>query len=1339
MSLKIVVPEDEVPRQAVAPFEGYIYQVYQTVLAWQGLKEGERLYVELAEDFAVFHDQSLEMIQIKRAKSALTLRSKAVAALLGALWSFQESNPDRRVTAALITTGRIGRERGLSFPEKVPGLEYWRAAAREHADVAPLRTALLDLKLPSSLNAFLTNASPEDIRERILRRISWIGRADCQDEVQSDIEERLVHYGSPLVGAQDSKNALGALVLAVLHCVRRPATQRFLTAADFRTIFEKNTYRLAPPSILEGQLAQSVAAAQRLEAHPAAALAGSVPLPPRASLRTPVVESLHTVLVSRGALWLHGSSGLGKTTLALLLARRQSVPWVFADLRDLDSAKLRAELARLSHNLNGKRGLILDDLPGDSDNATILRLRQLQRMLVVQDAVLVVTSGRTPSPTLQGALGLTRKTIRAVPYLTEEDVASMVAQAGGDADLWAHVIYLFCGSGHPQLVDARISGLRSRSWPSQERLAELQPRQTQPSDVAQERKAVRTRLLRELEADSTELLLRLSLLTAAFDRAIVQEVANVSPAVPRAGLLFEAMVGPWVEQLGSERFRLSPLLRDSGKDGLATGLQRSIQMQVLDHLILRRPFPGEQFFQVLLFAYELEHGPALVWFARALLSTHLRDKETFSRLAQEVWGFTGFGMQRKRLLFAPDAHLSCLLRLAQLQVAVATDQPLRAADVLDQLLWEIEQLPTDRRGQLRAMAFSTALVERTIPLPPIRWVEMLHAVVATPEIGKQMTQRLEPAGPLAALPTLTYEELLFVWRASALDGIDALANFIDTLNTETPENRERYLTAARNSPHTRELIVSSAWLAEVRKPGFDARAAVARLAGLYPIARAWINTDVAVEIGCARAVLLDEYAHDRTAALEVLAATQGDFPSDYRVNRQRQRVYYRAGDHARALAEFESFASDLKEAPATERAWTLREAGRSAALTGDRAKAISFFESAWEAARNRSPAEAVMMAGLSADCAILEFETGRIERVLELMLRALTEAETIDFTAGLREGYCAHILLATVLWMRGAAEDWPADRQAMVIGMCSDPNPNAEFRQRKLPPRMLVWYQLAELEADRTDSVNVLDALRARTDTTALLPMEATLILSLARRAVRTLDVGRLFEILPFEPRAAQVGNEVIAKFNTDNVYTMPTGKLTPITVAEWADPSIVRFAMNVVLIFAVSAVCSGQPEAVGRLRDPLVKVEGLGPHVKALFNVVDEPALTSASLSGSVGSIVGRMLSPDYVFDATEAFAATVYFFRLLRNNELGEVAAVKVVTCFSGIWRDILANRRFSVRTPAVSEPAILESLSKGGTYMSRLAHLILASQAAVTTRLSDDLRALIQAVALKAPRAS
>jgi tetratricopeptide (TPR) repeat protein len=295
--------------------------------------------------------------------------------------------------------------------------------------------------------------------------------------------------------------------------------------------------------------------------------------------------------------------------------------------------------------------------------------------------------------------------------------------------------------------------------------------------------------------------------------------------------------------------------------------------------------------------------------------------------------------------------------------------------------------------------------------------------------------------------------------------------------------------------------------------------------------------------------MLDEYAGDKNGALEVLSAAQGKHPRNYRINRQRQKVYSRSGDHALAVAEFESFANALPAANPIARVFALREAARSAAEVGELDKTRIFFEQAWEAARSCGGTMLPMKAGLSADCAIVDFQAGRIQSALTLMLRALNEAEAFDPKAGLKEHYCALILVAAILWMRGAGSDWPLERQAMMIGMCSNPDPPPEIRERPLPQSLLPWYELAELEAESSSGQVVLAALRQRTRKGGLLPMEYMLASRLVAAAVRDLDIERFVKALLIYPRAVVRSTSKSADRQLENVFAMPMGVLKPIGI----------------------------------------------------------------------------------------------------------------------------------------------------------------------------------------------
>src|SRR5207248_1329998 len=261
---------------------------------------------------------------------------------------------------------------------------------------------------------------------------------------------------------------------------------------------------------------------------------------------------------------------------------------------------------------------------------------------------------------------------------------------------------------------------------------------------------------------------------------------------------------------------------------------------------------------------------------------------------------------------------------------------------------------------------------------------------------------------------------------------------------------------------------------------------------------------------------------------------------------------------------------------AFDRAYAMREAGRSAAEVGDLGRARTFFGEAWESARRCGGAMTPMTAGLSADCAILAFDAGNNDEALDLMRRALLEADDLDPSTGLKQAFVKRIHLAAVLYMRGGAADFPAARQARVYGMCSDPDPQEWFRSQRQAQPLLVWYQLAELEAETSQSRAVYTELRKRTASGGLRPCEVMLASRLAEAAVRGLDVDRFLEALHTYPRAVVEGIRDLQAFVGGDPFNMPAGNLVPIAPEDWQDAQILEATKNAVLTFLLTAAAKG-------------------------------------------------------------------------------------------------------------------------------------------------------------------
>jgi hypothetical protein len=812
-------------------------------------------------------------------------------------------------------------------------------------------------------------------------------------------------------------------------------------------------------------------------------------------------------------------------------------------------------------------------------------------------------------------------------------------------------------------------------------------------------------------------------------------VADTPAAVAQAGLTFDFLIGPWIEQVGPTRYRLSPLLKDSGTAGLAAALQREIKSNVLHYLMVQRPFPADQMLQVFLIAFQQNDREGLNWFGHAILAASSKPKKSqFRRLAQEVSVFTLVDRGEGVPLVPGDPSLSTMLRFAQLRVAVATDDLKRAARLVDKALFENSLTEGERRQGLDALVFTTVMIEPRIPIGPKRWLPMLLDLASTPIMQLISAQPLPETRSFSGLlPTAAHDEMMFIARASALKSVEELAELIDALEQQLKATRDRYLGAAARMLQSLHSIVSASWLTEAKKPGFDGRAAAAVFCKLGQTQSAKENPDLAVELLCAEAIMLDDYAEDKDGALEVLRAGQESHPNDYRLNRQRQKVFYRHNQHAEALAEFEKFRDLLPKERAVARAYAMREAARSAAEIGDLARARIFFEQAWESARLSGDSMKPMTAGLSADCAILDFDAGKTESALNLMRRALLEADGLDPRAGLRESFIKRVLLAAVIYMRGAAPDFPAARQAMIYGMCSEPEPQEWFRDQPQAQPLLVWYQLAELEAEISHGQVVLNELRKRTKAGGLLPLETTLVSRLAEAAVRDLSVGRFLEAIKTYPRAVTEGIRSLKEQREVDPFNMPVGSLTPIAESEWSNAGIAESTKYAVLSFMLACGAAGRADVVAELQHKVVLLPGLAKAVEGLFLVMDRPSREEKDVFVIIPSIVGRLLSGD-VFDANDVFLSAIYALQLLDNGILAAPAAEALMSFYGRAWPEILEERAFSMRSPATNGPIILEAMRKGKTAMQRMANMALATEAAVKRSLSTDLRERLSKIASK-----
>ena len=128
-----IVPEGDAARQAVDSLRGYAYQALATALAWLDIDEHGRLFLEVAEDYAIIAGQALDAVQVKDTErsGSITLNSPSVRNAVAAFIDLTARNPAIQVDLRFFTTSEIGTEQAVADrPAGMAGLKYWRRGRR---------------------------------------------------------------------------------------------------------------------------------------------------------------------------------------------------------------------------------------------------------------------------------------------------------------------------------------------------------------------------------------------------------------------------------------------------------------------------------------------------------------------------------------------------------------------------------------------------------------------------------------------------------------------------------------------------------------------------------------------------------------------------------------------------------------------------------------------------------------------------------------------------------------------------------------------------------------------------------------------------------------------------------------------------------------------------------------------------------------------------------------------------------------------------------------------------------------------------------------------------------
>jgi len=1336
--IKINVPPEEKGRQAVDSLRGYVYQVYQTVLAWLELKPDEELFLEVAEDFAVASKGALKAVQVKdtEGSGAITLNSKDVKKTIQAFWNFKKSNPKKSVQICFLTTSSIGKERSPKFSLDFRGLEYWKMASLEKSDIEPIRSALSNHSWSPDLEDFIKNATAAELRDNLICKIDWIANGNNFQILREIIHEKLIYFGEQKgIPPSDSRKVFYALISKVLEVVIKPEN-RNLTRADFLELFEEATSVSIPISSLRKKasvhLQEQAKDDSEIRFKSSKGLeTNQIPLPPKINQRKELVNNLIDQITTKQSLWLYGSSGLGKTTLALLISKEYKRDWLLCELREGDQKEISYRLRSILHDLEGRNlgGVILDDFPAVGD-FLVLQLSILAAEIKRKNGVLIITSSSKPTAKILQNIGAAETPIVKVPYLSLGEVEEIIALTGGDPKKWGVIIHTYCGGGHPQLVAARVIRLAAAKWPNEELTKGFDPQKSPPDEIEFELKNIRKRLLEELSGETRKFLYRLTLIGGFFDRTLAVELGNVGEKISNAGEILDLLIGPWIETPAFNLFRLSPLLKDAGEKIYNQDTKLDLSQAIANHLVTRQPFPAVMLNTLLVHSLKAENEMGLAFISQAVT---LADEDSRDALCEELFLLPLLNIKTDQYFFPKNKHLSTLLRLAQLDVALFQEKENLIGLILDAFIFETKNLEDKKLSELTlASGLVKLLVRLKLSLGPQRWlplIEQLSELVKADERILSLTRKLN--FEFEGSNNWTFDQFLFVTRAISLNNTNELESLFNEIDSIEKSRRDYFLSALGPPFYASNLMINSPWSKEHYSQNIDGLEVEKLYKRLESLSRKWGNENLVIECVYARSVMLDEYAGEPQKALAVIDQAEERIKDNYRLIRQKAHIYFEMGDHEEAIKIYNAFLEKLPKDDYLEEMFAVREAAISAAKIGDWDFSGRLFSRAREAAERFKKTDNPIGVGLLADLAISKFWAGKKEKALELIVQAQKEAEKIDPNKGNQEKYCRIIIGHTICAFetKTSLDSKIRGDFQLIPGMCSNSNPNEEILKRKPPPVLLSWYQLTKIEMNLNLTLGVKEELFKRTKNGGIASQHCFLFWNILSKAISSNDFRSFSKGL-----GDYISGMIFLSENNERLksedYTNPNLETIPhIEPRDWQERGGLEKAKDALLAFTLHALITEEKDPREALLMYFRNKAGFEEIVTPFLLSFEAKTVQSINLFDVVALNVGEYFILRKPIDPETLFRITCQFFNWLKQSNFHPVLSAKLSRELSKLWAQTLVNQKALLISPSINIPRIQAAINFNQEGLEKIARLIIATEDAVVAHLSPDMNAMVR----------
>ncbi|MCR9057154.1 MAG: hypothetical protein NXI02_07460, partial [Rhodobacteraceae bacterium] len=1297
---KPTLPKGNDGREAIASLGGYVYQIYQAALAWLELDNNEFLFLEVAEDFVVATEQALKAVQVKRTDNRVTLNSDDIISSINSFVELQIKQPQLEIRLRHLTTSQIGKEKAACDRiDDTPTLVAWRNLSRT-GDLSQLRSILANSKLSAQTKQFIEKFDDGDFREKFLRRIHFDCGALDFKFLKQELKATVIKMLQERDGIASQADGCISDILILLLNKSIQQTDRFVDRARLEDLLEKATRVSVSRAQFDAQNAQ-IARALASSLPKKTDLVSNrlalprpideVPLPSAIAQRHEQIGTIVSSLENHGISWVLGAAGVGKTVAAKLAARQAGGNWASVNLRGLSSDQVSGLLNEIQAALVEEKeiqGLLVDDFECQLEPYVVENFLSLLAVCRRRDMLLIVTAPRSASNDLLFASGLTASVEAKLEEFSESDIEQILSLLGVADNNWAKYIYLISGGGHPQLAIAAIQSMQRSGWNTNE-IRTFRSLMVGNSEIEQVRAQTRQRLLRDLPEGSRRLLERISLAYGGFKRTLVLDLAQVEPVVADSGILFDNLVGSWIDQQGKDRFSLSPLLSDFATRTLTDKQKEQINFEIANSLVKPRSFDPITANSALVAAWIGKNEDVILKLCMSIVGS---DNSDLKILAPHLMILTH--IRTDRFAYEHNPAISQMLRGAQLLLLCYEESGAETFDAaLESFKKETGRVQPEKvRASMEFIIYSKLLLSQPVFGPVPSFLNVLQKLDAIWENQNEALpdEFLSARSQFGDIPTVVGFMFLNQVRQTKKI-VDLLATFrsLDTC-AERFRGKIFQIYDGPELPVDIDMFISGAWLREHSANTIDSASHASAYAQMENLANKWDRKDLAIACRKYQAIILDEYGNNKETALGILENGLTEYgQTNSELIRAKAKVLYRANDHQASLELSSKLIDEGAPLSEAEKAFLGREAAISAEKQGDFEAARRYYLFGAAAARGLGvPDMNPMHIGLLADAALASWQADDRARCIQDFATVLENLESLDAKSSIRAAHCHAITRHVLVWLEQETTGevrYVANKEIHRLspGLVSNPEPHPDIQNRSLPVLELAWYMLARIENYCLLDVGATRGIDAHLPNG---PLREGLILLTDAKMYKAFHMRNVeFFLSTLTDTVAELalytkrgGKEKV--FDLENV----TYGTLPSPSAEEMD-TLVTMTEQQILSFAASCILSNDTTNYDRLTAEIANPDGFtirGELVECLAggaNVTDYYTRYASLLSdGRKALDQSSPLSPTQVFELAMKLIETGKLASKARL--LSKLALIWLEKAWGFIWE----RQRFLLRQP-------------------------------------------------------